>query len=86
MSQHRASKALPKKACGRRDRDYEELSSIFSEAERTASEDRSPLGLEEKTDVRRRNWTWSSFAYGLLVGFVSRGHVHPTQQRWKQVA
>lgn len=72
-------------AAGRRDQDYEELSSVFGDAEGSSCQDRGPP-LEEKRDVRRRNWTWSSFAYGMLVGFVTRGHVHPTQQRWKQVS
>lgn len=74
-------------AGGRRDQDYEELSSVFGDAKRSSCEGRGPpLGLEGKREARRRNWTWSSFAYGMLVGFVSRGHVHPTQQMWKKVS
>lgn len=35
---------------------------------------------------RKRNWDWQSLAYGFIVGFITRGHVQPTQQMWKKLS
>lgn len=35
--------------------------------------------------IAKVKWTWSSFAYGCVVGFITRGHAIPTQQRWREL-
>lgn len=37
---------------------------------------------QQQDDPKQERWSWSTFLSGCVIGFVTRGHVRTTQQRF----
>lgn len=70
MFLHRAREAFRRR---RGHRGYEQLANELEQRQPQAG---GNAGLQ--------GFTWNSFLSGLLAGFIQRGRVQPTPQRWKK--